>query len=183
MTCSTCTSRASNLSLSDSTAPDWFPVALYLRAHLLVPIVSSRHKTKAHEPTRLLGFFAYSHPTVQTSSHSTLLYVFLVGAGYGGMLSVALVATVAAVPHHDQAVPTSATYAFRSTGSTTGVTIASAVNQNLLQADLHRHFDGREGLSRCDKTHRGVLGGAESPAEGLRRWRPRSQRGCAVGFS
>jgi len=61
---------------------------------------------------------------------STLLYVFLVGAGYGDMLSVALVATVAAVPHHDQAVPTSATYAFRSTGSTTGVTIASAVNQN-----------------------------------------------------
>ncbi|KAG8357012.1 hypothetical protein FVEN_g13145 [Fusarium venenatum] len=61
------------------------------------------------------------------------------------MLSVALLVTVAAVSHNEQAVATSANYAFRSTGSTIGVTIASTVYQNLLQKGLHKRFDDREG--------------------------------------
>jgi tetrahydromethanopterin S-methyltransferase subunit B len=61
------------------------------------------------------------------------------------MLTVTLLAAISAVPHDHQAVVTSATYAFRSTGSTIGVTIASAVYQNLLLSRLHQRFDGLEG--------------------------------------
>ena len=91
------------------------------------------------------GFAGLSTMTIDTPTVLVLLYVFLVGVGYGGMLSVALLSTVAAVSHDEQAVATSANYAFRSTGSTIGVTIASAVYQNLLQEGLHQRFDGREG--------------------------------------
>lgn len=103
------------------------------------------------------GFAGLSTITPSTPLILTLLYVFLVGAGYGGMLSIALVATVAAVPHDDQAVATSATYAFRSTGSMMGVTIASAVYQNLLQGGLHQRFDGREGSAEVIKRIMGSL--------------------------
>ncbi|RGP61345.1 hypothetical protein FLONG3_10579 [Fusarium longipes] len=87
------------------------------------------------------GFAGLSTMTINTPTFLTLLYVFLVGVGYGGMLSVALLATVAAVSHEEQAVATSANYAFRSTGSTIGVTIASTISHSLLQKGLHQRFD------------------------------------------
>jgi len=64
----------------------------------------------------------------------------LVGAGYGGMLTVTLLACIAAVDHSQQAVITSATYAFRSVGGTVGITVASAVYQNILRARLWARF-------------------------------------------
>ena len=75
------------------------------------------------------------------------IYQFLVGLGYGSMLTITLLATISAVSHDHQAVITSATYAFRSTGSTIGVTIASAVYQNILVSSLHSKFDGKEGAT------------------------------------
>jgi MFS family permease len=72
-------------------------------------------------------------------------YQFLIGIGYGGMLTVTLLAVISAVSHDYQAVITSATYAFRSTGSTIGITIASAVYQNILVSSLHSRFDGQPG--------------------------------------
>ncbi|KAF4947521.1 hypothetical protein FGADI_10366 [Fusarium gaditjirri] len=98
-----------------------------------------------------LGFVGLSTMTIQTPTPLVLVYVFLVGVGYGGMLSVSLLATVAAVSHDDQAVATSANYAFRSMGSTIGVTIASVVYQNLLQQGLHQRFDSHEGSSKIIK--------------------------------
>ncbi|QDS72312.1 hypothetical protein FKW77_007509 [Venturia effusa] len=71
------------------------------------------------------------------------VYFFLMGAGYGGMLTVTLLALIAAVDHKHQAVVTSASYAFRSTGSTIGITIASAVFQNILKSQLWARFGGR----------------------------------------
>lgn len=65
---------------------------------------------------------------------------FLAGAGYGGMLTVTLLACIAAVDHSQQAVITSATYAFRSVGATIGITVASAVYQNILKARLWERF-------------------------------------------
>lgn len=59
-----------------------------------------------------------------------------------------LLATISSVAHEHQAVITSATYAFRSTGSTIGVTIASAVYQNLLSSGLHERFDGMPGAEK-----------------------------------
>jgi MFS family permease len=76
------------------------------------------------------------------------IYMALIGTGYGGILTVALLAVIAAVAHEHQAVITSATYAFRSTGSTIGVTVASAVYQNLLSKGLHARFDGMPGAEK-----------------------------------
>ncbi|KUJ19754.1 MFS multidrug transporter-like protein [Mollisia scopiformis] len=73
------------------------------------------------------------------------IYQTLVGIGYGGMLTVTLLAVISAVSHDHQAVITSATYAFRSTGSTIGVTIASTVYQNILVSSLNEKFGGRKG--------------------------------------
>lgn len=72
------------------------------------------------------------------------IYFSLGGIGYGGMLTVTLLALIAAVDHEHQAVVTSASYAFRSTGSTIGITIASAVFQNMLKDQLWTRFGGYE---------------------------------------
>jgi MFS family permease len=91
------------------------------------------------------GFIGLSTMTIETSTILILVYVLLVGVGYGGMLSISLIATVAAVSPDEQAVAISAIYAFRSTGSTVGVTIASVVYQNLLQQGLRQRFGTEKG--------------------------------------
>ena len=68
------------------------------------------------------------------------LILLLHGSAYGAMLTVTLLALLAAVGHEHQAVITSASYAFRSTGSTIGITIASAVFQNILKTGLWARF-------------------------------------------
>lgn len=80
--------------------------------------------------------------TLDFSSPAWQTYVYLIpgGFGYGAMLTITLVALIAAVDHRDQAVITSASYAFRSTGSTVGVTIGSAVFQNWLRRSLLQAF-------------------------------------------
>ncbi|KAG9248223.1 MFS multidrug transporter-like protein [Calycina marina] len=83
--------------------------------------------------------------TFNTPDWPAFIYLLMAGIGYGGMLTVTLLATISAVSHDHQAVVTSATYAFRSTGSTIGVTIAGAVFQNILITSLHSNFDGRPG--------------------------------------
>lgn len=68
------------------------------------------------------------------------IYLFMHGTAYGSMLTVTLISLIAAVEHKHQAVITSASYAFRSTGSTIGITISSAVFQNLLKKGLEGRF-------------------------------------------
>ena len=75
----------------------------------------------------------------------TILAFFMAGVGYAGMLTVTLLAFVSAVDHQHQAVITSASYAFRSTGSAIGITIASAVFQNLLSRNLWCAIGDRKG--------------------------------------
>ena len=77
----------------------------------------------------------------------TWICLFLAGTGYGGMLTVTLLACISAVDHEHQAVISSATYAFRSTGSTIGVTIGSAVYQNILKTGLWNKFGGEDGAA------------------------------------
>ncbi|KAI9790591.1 MAG: hypothetical protein M1835_000881 [Candelina submexicana] len=72
----------------------------------------------------------------RTPTWLPFLYFFFSGVGYGGMLTITLLALISAVDHKYQAVITSASYAFRSTGSTIGITIASAVFQNILKMGL-----------------------------------------------
>ncbi|KAK4984827.1 hypothetical protein LTR66_000438 [Elasticomyces elasticus] len=75
-----------------------------------------------------------------TTAWLPFFYLLLGGLGYGAMLTITLLALIAAVSHEHQAVITSASYAFRSTGSTLGITIASTVFQNLLKVRLNQRF-------------------------------------------
>ncbi|KAH8427915.1 uncharacterized protein LDX57_005618 [Aspergillus melleus] len=72
------------------------------------------------------------------------VYFFILGVAYGSMLTITLVALISAVDHKHHAVITSASYAFRSTGSTIGITVASAVFQNMLKSGLWNRFGNRE---------------------------------------
>ena len=65
------------------------------------------------------------------------------GIAIGGMLTVTLVALIGAVSHEEQALVTSLSYAFRSTGSVIGVALASAVFQNVLSSQLWASFESR----------------------------------------
>ena len=60
----------------------------------------------------------------------------LAGIGYGALITTTLLALISGVAHEHQAVITSASYAFRSTGSTIGISISSAVFQNVLGSRL-----------------------------------------------
>ena len=71
------------------------------------------------------------------------IYLFIEGYAYGSILTITLISLIAAVDHKYQAVITSASYAFRSTGSTIGITVASAVFQNLLKEGLYERFGDR----------------------------------------
>ncbi|KXT08780.1 hypothetical protein AC579_7661 [Pseudocercospora musae] len=75
------------------------------------------------------------------------IYLAMEGLAYGSMLTITLIALISAVDHKYQAVITSASYAFRSTGSSIGITIASAVFQNLLKSLLYERFDGQPGAA------------------------------------
>ncbi|KAL1837666.1 hypothetical protein VTJ49DRAFT_3542 [Mycothermus thermophilus] len=84
--------------------------------------------------------------------------MLLLGFGYGAMLTVTLLACIAAVDHAHQAVVTSATYAFRSVGATLGVTAASAAYQNVLRARLWDRFGHLPGAAEEIERIRDDLG-------------------------
>lgn len=115
-----------------------------------------------------LGIFVLSVYTLAIALNATLdqysppwlLYVSMTlhGAGYGAMLTVTLLACIAAVEHSQQAVITSATYAFRSVGTTLGITVASAVYQNILRTRLWERFGDLPGAAEEIKRIRDDLG-------------------------
>ncbi|KAL5330862.1 hypothetical protein ACEPPN_000387 [Leptodophora sp. 'Broadleaf-Isolate-01'] len=75
------------------------------------------------------------------------IYFALSGICYGSMLTVNLSALIAAVDHSHQAVATSASYTFRSTGATLGITVTSAIFQNVLKSQLWARLGGHEGAA------------------------------------
>lgn len=78
---------------------------------------------------------------------SPFIFLFMEGTAYGSMLTITLIALISAVDHKYQAVITSASYAFRSTGSSIGITIAGAVFQNLLKSGLYDRFGSEAGAA------------------------------------
>ncbi|KAL8704060.1 MAG: hypothetical protein Q9201_002759 [Fulgogasparrea decipioides] len=70
------------------------------------------------------------------------VYLGSVGAAAGGMLVVTLVALLSSIAPSEQAVVTSLSYIFRSTGSVVGLCVASAVYQQVLDNDLWARFGG-----------------------------------------
>ncbi|KAL8693851.1 MAG: hypothetical protein Q9218_001407 [Villophora microphyllina] len=88
----------------------------------------------------LVSLAMYATMQLNTPAWEPFLAFLLMGIGYSGMLTITLLALIAAVAHTHQAVITSASYAFRSTGSTIGMAIASAVFQNILHRRLQKRF-------------------------------------------
>ncbi|KAK0524111.1 hypothetical protein OC842_005932 [Tilletia horrida] len=60
------------------------------------------------------------------------------GAGYGGILTISLVALIASIDPKDMAAATGVTYLFRATGSVLGISLSSAILQNFLQRNLEK---------------------------------------------
>lgn len=81
---------------------------------------------------------------ISTPAWLPFVYFFLLGLAYGSILTITLVALISAVDHEQHAVVTSASYAFRSTGSTIGITVASTVFQNTLKTGLWSRFGDRK---------------------------------------
>ena len=93
--------------------------------------------------TAIVGLFAVLGTlqvyaiTPQIPTWKQFVILLPVGFAYSWMLTVTLLALIAAVPIKFQACTTSIQYTFRSTGSTLGVAIASAIFQNVLRIGLN----------------------------------------------
>lgn len=75
-----------------------------------------------------------------TPSWCPFAYLLLHGFGFGILLVVPFIALLSALPHADQAIATSALIALGSAGQTLGVTVSSAVFQNLLRIQLRQRL-------------------------------------------
>ncbi|PLN75849.1 MFS multidrug transporter [Aspergillus taichungensis] len=110
---------------------------------------TGRYKTLSHicMLTFVLSGVLICTLNLATPAWIPFIYFFFLGGSYGSMLTITLVALISAVDHDYHAVITSASYAFRSTGSTIGISIASAVFQNILISGLWSRFGDRKDAS------------------------------------
>ena len=83
--------------------------------------------------------------TLDSPDWYPIVYFFFTGFAYAGKLTVTVTALIAAVEQKHHAVVTSASYAFRGTGSTIGISICSLVFQNILNQRLWERFGGQTG--------------------------------------
>ena len=84
----------------------------------------------------LAGAIVICTITLATPLWLPMIYLSFVGLATGGMLIVTLLALLSSVAPSDQAVVTSLSHVFRSTGSVIGLAVASAVYQQVLEKDL-----------------------------------------------
>lgn len=64
------------------------------------------------------------------------------GIGYGGILTITLVALIAAVEPRDMAASTGVSYLARATGSVLGISLSTAIRENGLRRELPRLIKG-----------------------------------------
>ncbi|KAF3989133.1 hypothetical protein FT663_03357 [Candidozyma haemuli var. vulneris] len=84
----------------------------------------------------LIGVVRILALTDNISLLSQFTLLLPLGFGYSGILTVTLLSLIAAVPLKYQACTTSIQYTFRATGSTLGVSIASAIFQTVTESKL-----------------------------------------------
>ena len=99
---------------------------------------------------------------LRTPLWQPLLALITSGIGYSGLLTVVLLALIASVEHQDQAVMTSASYAFRSTGSAVGMALASMIFQSRLSQALYDQFEDRNDMERLVSRAKDGLAAIES---------------------
>jgi predicted MFS family arabinose efflux permease len=81
--------------------------------------------------------------TLDAPLSQSLFYVSLAGIGFGGSVTTLFISFISAVSLSQHAVITSASYAFRSTGSAIGIAVASAIFQRVLTQQLWLHIGNR----------------------------------------
>ncbi|KAK7208638.1 membrane transporter [Myxozyma melibiosi] len=89
-----------------------------------------------------LGSLALCFVGTETPRWLIMGTIFIPGFGFGLYLTLTLIALVAAVPREFQAVSTSIQYGFKGTGSTLGVSLSTAVFQNVLASKLYARITG-----------------------------------------
>ncbi|KIW24775.1 uncharacterized protein PV07_10468 [Cladophialophora immunda] len=109
--------------------------------------------------TFVLGAALVCSFQLDTPGWMTFVFPTPLGFAYGGMLTITLVGMISSVDHEHQAVITAASYAFRSTGSTIGITVAGAVFQNILTDELRAEFGALPGSERVIRSIRDSLDG------------------------
>lgn len=78
--------------------------------------------------------------TISTPNWPPFVLFFFAGSAYTSMLTIGMIAINAAVEPRFQAVVSSGSFAFRSTGSAIGITVNSLVFRNILAKGLWQHF-------------------------------------------
>lgn len=79
-------------------------------------------------------------PTDSSTDYVSFIVLLVIGLGMGGSLITTLLALISAADHKHQAVLTSVSYAFRTTGNVLGTTAAGAIFQNVLDQQLWSRF-------------------------------------------
>lgn len=102
----------------------------------------------------------YLMPTLRESIGKSVIYqslsLFLNGLGYAIMLTVSLIALIAAVPPESQATSTSAQYTFRGAGSSVGISLAAAMFQHSLHSALVKNVTGKHAKEIIEQVTRSV---------------------------
>ncbi|KAI5966124.1 hypothetical protein CANMA_003370 [Candida margitis] len=88
----------------------------------------------------IFGSYRVTLLDTQTSTWQQYLMLIPQGLGYSCILTITLLALIAATPMKYQACTTSIQYTFRSTGSTLGVSAASAIFETVLGSSLQRRI-------------------------------------------
>ncbi|KAL8778719.1 MAG: hypothetical protein Q9213_007272 [Squamulea squamosa] len=112
------------------------PIGSLLAGYLISRTGKYRYVLWATLLLLVIGTVANCTDSLSTPLLLPTTYLVLVGLGMGGMLVVTLVAFTSAVEVSEQALVTSLSYVFRSTGSVMGVAIGSAVYQGVLESNL-----------------------------------------------
>lgn len=117
-----------------------FPLGSLLSGLIITNTGKYKYLFRAHLLLMLFGAVANCTNTLSNSLWPPTIYLAIVGFATGGMLTVILVALIGAVDPSEQAVVTSLSYVFRSTGSVVGLAFASAVYQSVLETDLWKRI-------------------------------------------
>lgn len=102
-----------------------------------------------------IGLFLLSLMGVGTPTVLDSLYMFVLGAGIGGVMQVLVIIVQNAVPHSELGVATSGATFFRSIGGSFGTAIFGAIFSNVLVGNLTKHLGGARlpaGFSSADAT-------------------------------
>ncbi|SCW04243.1 LAFE_0H09230g1_1 [Lachancea fermentati] len=102
------------------------------------------------------------------------------GLGVSVLITVTLLAMIAAVPHEHQAATTSISYAFRSTGCTLGVSIGGAIFRSALSSLLQRNVMKFASDGHSSEELTGIIENATHSSEWVHRDAPEFVRATLI---